>query len=324
MLFQQFDRLLLLAKGGKTVYFGNIGENAREMIQYFESHGSRVCRKDENPAEWMLEVIGAAPGAVAKQDWTDVWRNSSEFSDTHKELTRLEDQQRSEATHQPASDAFDESTAYAASLTDQLFLCTKRVFQQYWRTPSYIYAKLVLCLGAVRLPVLYSFPSHPVQGLTYLQSLFIGVSFYKTKNTMQGLQDQMFAVFMLLVIFAFLVYQIMPNFIIQRDLYEVRERPSKTYAWYIFMLSNIIVELPWNTFASLLIYFPFYYLVGLYHNAEPTDAVHERGFLMFLLTWAFMVMSGTFSHMMVAGLPTAEVGAILALVLFALCLIFCG
>lgn len=141
---------------------------------------------------------------------------------------------------------------------------------------------------------------------------------------MQGLQDQMFAVFMLLVIFAFLVYQIMPNFILQRDLYEVRERPSKTYAWYVFMLSNIVVELPWNTLASLLIYFPFYYLVGLYRNAEPTDTVHERGALMFLLTWAFMIMSGTFSHMMVAGLPTAEVGAIIALVLFTLCLIFCG
>jgi ATP-binding cassette subfamily G (WHITE) protein 2 (PDR) len=140
----------------------------------------------------------------------------------------------------------------------------------------------------------------------------------------QGLQDQMFAVFMLIVIFAFLTYQIMPNFITQRDLYEIRERPSKTYSWYVFMLSNIVVELPWNTFASLLIYFPFYYLVGLYRNAEPTQTVTERGGLMFLFTWSFMVMAGTFSHMVVAGLPTAEVGAIVALVLFAMCLIFCG
>lgn len=149
MLFQQFDRLLLLAKGGKTIYFGDIGEHARHMIHYFESHDSQPCGKDENPAEWMLRVIGAAPGAVAEQDWIDTWRNSSEYADVHKELTRLENQRRSETTQEAGSDSAAESMAYAASLSDQLILCTKRVFQQYWRTPSYIYAKLMLCLGAV-------------------------------------------------------------------------------------------------------------------------------------------------------------------------------
>ena len=32
ILFQQFDRLLLLAKGGRTVYFGDIGPDAKQMI----------------------------------------------------------------------------------------------------------------------------------------------------------------------------------------------------------------------------------------------------------------------------------------------------
>ncbi|KAH8695317.1 ABC-2 type transporter-domain-containing protein [Talaromyces proteolyticus] len=305
MLFQQFDRLLLLAKGGKTVYFGDIGENSKDLVGYFEKYGSHPCGKDENPAEWMLRVIGAAPGAVAEQDWANTWRTSTECAEIHRELSMLEEERLSEGSQEePApNDETSQSTAYAASLYDQLVLCTKRVFEQYWRTPSYIYSKLILCFGT---------------------SLIIGVSFYKAENTVQGLQDQMFAIFMLIVIFAFLVYQIMPNFILQRDLYEVRERPSKTYAWYVFMLSNIIVELPWNTLAALLIYFPFYYLVGLYRNAEPTDAVHQRGGLMFLLTWSFMMMAGTFSHMIVAGLPTAEVGAVIALVLFAFSLIFCG
>lgn len=39
----------------------------------------------------------------------------------------------------------------------------------------------------------------------------------------------------------------MPNFVIQRSLYEVRERPSKTYSWKVFILSNIIVEIPWGS-----------------------------------------------------------------------------
>jgi ATP-binding cassette, subfamily G (WHITE), member 2, PDR len=56
ILFQEFDRLLFLAKGGKTVYFGEIGENSKILTSYFERNGSRTFGADENPAEVMLEV----------------------------------------------------------------------------------------------------------------------------------------------------------------------------------------------------------------------------------------------------------------------------
>lgn len=134
----------------------------------------------------------------------------------------------------------------------------------------------------------------------------------------------MFSIFMLLVIFAFLAYQTMPHFIRQRELYEIRERASRTYSWYVFMLANIIVELPWNTIASLLVFLPFYYIVGMNNNAEATHSVAERGGLMFLLVWVFLVFESTFTDMVVAGSPTAELGATLALLLFAFTLIFCG
>lgn len=41
--------MLLLKKGGKTVYFGDIGENATKLIQYFERNGARKCLDYENP-----------------------------------------------------------------------------------------------------------------------------------------------------------------------------------------------------------------------------------------------------------------------------------
>jgi hypothetical protein len=46
---QVFDRLLLLRKGGQTVYFGDIGEGAQSIISYFETAGARKCRPEENP-----------------------------------------------------------------------------------------------------------------------------------------------------------------------------------------------------------------------------------------------------------------------------------
>jgi ATP-binding cassette, subfamily G (WHITE), member 2, PDR len=56
ILFQEFDRLLFLAAGGKTVYFGEIGENSKTLTGYFEQNGSRKFGPHENPAEVMLEV----------------------------------------------------------------------------------------------------------------------------------------------------------------------------------------------------------------------------------------------------------------------------
>jgi ATP-binding cassette, subfamily G (WHITE), member 2, PDR len=60
----------------------------------------------------------------------------------------------------------------------------------------------------------------------------------------------MFAVFMLMTLFQNMGQQIMPHFVTQRALYEVRERPSKTFGWPAFMLANITVELPWRAQSS--------------------------------------------------------------------------
>ena len=49
LCLEVFDRLLLLRKGGQTVYFGDIGEGAQSIISYFETAGARKCRSEENP-----------------------------------------------------------------------------------------------------------------------------------------------------------------------------------------------------------------------------------------------------------------------------------
>lgn len=63
-----------------------------------------------------------------------------------------------------------------------------------------------------------------------LQSLYVGFSF-KASNSIQGMQNQLYAVFMFFIMFGSINEQIMPMFIPQRSLYEVRERPSKIYRW---------------------------------------------------------------------------------------------
>jgi ATP-binding cassette, subfamily G (WHITE), member 2, SNQ2 len=54
-LFENFDRLLLLQRGGQTVYFGDIGKDACVLIDYLRRHGAE-CPPDANPAEYMLVI----------------------------------------------------------------------------------------------------------------------------------------------------------------------------------------------------------------------------------------------------------------------------
>lgn len=48
VLFEQFDRLLFLAKGGRTVYFGDIGQRSHTLLDYFQTNGARPCEESEN------------------------------------------------------------------------------------------------------------------------------------------------------------------------------------------------------------------------------------------------------------------------------------
>ena len=55
LLFESFDRLLLLEAGGETVYFGDIGADSKLIREYFSRYGA-TCPPNVNPAEFMLEV----------------------------------------------------------------------------------------------------------------------------------------------------------------------------------------------------------------------------------------------------------------------------
>ena len=51
VLFEEFDDLLLLQRGGRVVYNGELGQDSKTLINYFESNGGKQCPPDANPAE---------------------------------------------------------------------------------------------------------------------------------------------------------------------------------------------------------------------------------------------------------------------------------
>ncbi|KAH3675589.1 hypothetical protein WICMUC_002678 [Wickerhamomyces mucosus] len=298
ILMQEFDRLLFLARGGKTVYFGDLGKNCQTLIDYFEKYGAPKCPGDANPAEWMLHVIGAAPGSHANQDYHEVWLNSTERQAVLDELDYME----RELVKIPVDNSVD-NYEFAAPFTTQYAIVTKRVFQQYWRTPIYIWSKLFLAT---------------------VPSLFLGFAFFKATNSLQGFQNQMFALFMFLVTFNPLVQQIIPAFVVQRDLYETRERPSKTFSWIAFILSQFTAELPWNAFVGTIAFFVFYYPVGFYNNAKYDHLTNERGAYAWFFTVLFYVYSGSMAHLLISPIQIADAAGNLGSLLFTMSLNFCG
>lgn len=90
------------------------------------------------------------------------------------------------------------------------------------------------------------------------------------------------------------------------------------------MISQILVEIPWDFICAIAIHVCWYYPIGLLKNAEPTDAVHERGALMFLLILTFLVFASTFAHMTIASIDTAETAGTIANTVYVLVLVFCG
>ena len=291
MLIEQFDRLLFLQKGGKTAYFGDLGKGCKTMIDYFESKGAPPCPPDANPAEWMLDI-------VQTRDYHEAWRESEEY----KEVISTLDTMERELPAIEMTDS-DDTSSFAAGFWLQYTVVLHRVFQQYWRTPIYLLSKFFL--------VIYS-------------DIFIGFTFFKANHTLQGMQNQMLSVFMFTVVFNPYLQQYLPIFAAQRNLYEARERPSRTFSWYAFILAQISAEFPANFLAGSVAFFCYFYPIGFYQNASFSNQLTERSGLFYLYSVSFFVWIGSFGSMVAAPFEDPLAGGNLASLMFTLSLSFNG
>ncbi|KAK8219845.1 hypothetical protein M8818_000819 [Zalaria obscura] len=137
-LFAQFDTLLLLARGGKTVYFGDIGENAATIKDYFGRYGA-PCPTAVNPAEHMIDVVS---GSLSQgKDWNQVWLSSPEYQ---KMTTELDHMIADAASKEPGTK--DDGYEFATSLWTQIKLVTHRMNVALYRNNDYTNNKFALHL----------------------------------------------------------------------------------------------------------------------------------------------------------------------------------
>jgi ATP-binding cassette, subfamily G (WHITE), member 2, SNQ2 len=176
VLFEYFDTLLLLKSGGRTVYFGDLGHDSRTLLDYLESNGAKKCPPKTNPAEYMLEAIGAGNPDYKGQDWGDVWAKSSQNSELTKEIQHIIGERREKAD---TSSYTKDDREFAMPLVTQISTVVHRSFTAIWRTPNYVTGMFIL---------------HIFTGL------FNAFTFWDLGNSSVDMQSRLFSVFMTLTI----------------------------------------------------------------------------------------------------------------------------
>ncbi|CAL5361309.1 unnamed protein product [Camellia sinensis] len=101
-IFEAFDELLLMKRGGQVIYSGPLGRNSRKIIEYFEEiPGIPKIKEKYNPATWMLEASSVAAEVQLGIDFAEHYKSSSlhQFKLIHGyEQTKQSSSERVECT----------------------------------------------------------------------------------------------------------------------------------------------------------------------------------------------------------------------------------
>ncbi|KAI0970700.1 ABC-2 type transporter-domain-containing protein [Xylaria arbuscula] len=263
VLIQQFDMVLALNPGGNTFYFGPIGDNGKDVIEYFAQRGARPP-PGKNVAEFILETAARPHKREdgTKVDWNEEWRNSEQAQRVIEEIDGLK-RVRSAATNNGRSENKEAYREYAASTWTQTVELTKRMFRQYWRDPSYLYGKFFVAV---------------------IVGIFNGFTFWKLGNSVQDMQNRLFTSFLIVTVPPTIVNAVLPKFFSNMALWEAREYPSRVYGWVAFCTANIVAEIPAAIVSGTLYWALWYWPTGL-----PTQSsVSGYVYLMTVLIYLFM------------------------------------
>ena len=294
VLFEYFDELLLLKSGGRVVYHGPLGKDSRILIDYLEANGGRPCPPSANPAEYMLEVIGAGNPDYKGKDWGDVWANSAEKLERTKEIEQMIVERRT-VDRQRAG--LDDDREYAMPLSTQVWAVIKRSFTSYWRTPQYMAGKFIL---------------HIFTGL------FNTFTFYHVGEGVIDMQSRLFSIFMTLTIAPPLIQQLQPKYLNFRRIYKSREANSKIYSWLAFVTGAILVEIPYVLFAGTIYFNTWWWGANGRHRNS-----FESGYT-WMLVMLFELFYVSLGQAIAAFSPNDLLASILVPVFFIFVVSFCG
>jgi len=302
-VFNMFQRLLMLKRGGEVTYFGPI----KDLVRYFEAiPGVRPLPKGQNPATWMLEIQGAGTsGVTVSTDFAEMYRHSELAEKNRAILERLvgpvlvaKEQEFSGSNGDDGIvDVHTEKTEYTASNRVQLGALLRRSSLTYWRSPSYSLLRWII----------QTFFALVAGTLFLLQPL----------NNAAGVQSRVGIMNMALILLGNFNANVIIPFIFQRRSLFYRERSSSMYTAANFVLSEQLLEDPYILLEVILAVVCFYWLIGM---APVAWAFFYYLFLTFLWTEFCTFLATMYSN----ALPGPGPATLLTTLTLQLCLLFSG
>ncbi|KAH9823546.1 ABC-2 type transporter-domain-containing protein [Melampsora americana] len=295
LLFENFDRLLLLKRGGRCVYFGDIGQDSSILRSYFEKNGA-PCPSDANPAEFILEAIGSGNSRPmgGDKDWADRWLESVEHTENKQEILRLK-----QASLEDLLQTSDEKAIRCTSFFLPLFatIVAKRTNVAFYRNADYQLTRLC---------------DHLFVGL------LVGITFLDPSEVVSAmaLQNRVFAIFISGFLLAFVVVQVEPMFIMARTIF-LRELASRTYTEEVFAISQFLAEIPNSTLSAVVYYCLWYFLTG--SNRKP-----DRAGYAVLMIWLLVVFAVSLGQAIAALSPSVFVAMQVNPTVVTVLTLFCG
>ncbi|KAK4133588.1 hypothetical protein BT67DRAFT_54561 [Trichocladium antarcticum] len=281
-LIQQFDRILALNPGGRTIYFGPVGPSGSAVVQYFADRGVH-CPPGRNVAEFLLEtaIKGGRRADGSRIDWPDEWRASPENKEVLAEIQRLKAERIAKtAADAGAADAVPAAQhEFAAPVTQQTLLLTRRMFVRQWRDPSYLYGRLFTAV---------------------VVGIFNGFTFWQLGDSAADMQNRMFTCFLIIMIPATVLNAVLPKFFTNRALWQAREHPSRIYGWVAFCTAEVLSEIPGSLAAAVLYWLLWYLPTGMPYDAPTAGYV-------FLMTLLFFLFQSSWGQWICAWAPSFTV-----------------
>ncbi|CAI5462083.1 unnamed protein product, partial [Closterium sp. Yama58-4] len=225
-LFFAFDWLYLMKRGGEVVYFGPIGHNGCNLLNYFESlPGLPKCRDDQNPATYMLEMIGAGIGHAAMRDFALDYAESVLAADNQEQLDAIRFG-RGEYGPEPTVKGY---AATFGTMTRVVFL---RQFRTYWRNVSYSFGRIMFSI---------------------ILGLILGSAFWQINyTTTPGFASRQGLIYVALVFVAVVnANNVIPQVNAERPVYY-REKASNMYSAFLYNLSWGLIEMPYLALTTLI------------------------------------------------------------------------
>ncbi|XP_052138981.1 ABC transporter G family member 49 isoform X3 [Oryza glaberrima] len=239
-IFEAFDELMLIKRGGELIYAGPLGQHSCMVIQYFQSiPGVPKIKDNYNPSTWMLEVTSTSMEAQLGVDFAQIYTGSSICKDKDELIKGF-------SMPPPGTSDLHFPTRFPQKFLEQFKACLWKQFLSHWRTPSYNLVRIVfMAFSSIIFGVLYWQQGNirhinDQQGLFTILGCMYGITIFTGINNSQSA---------------------MPFVAVERSV-MYRERFAGMYSPWAYSFAQVAMEIPYVLMLALLFMLIAYPTIG--------------------------------------------------------------